>query len=69
MPFRTLGQRFYAKQGRRCMILEHRGRRPNVHHTAYVAPNAVLCGDVKVGEGSRVMFGVVLSPPRAGRWR
>jgi carbonic anhydrase/acetyltransferase-like protein (isoleucine patch superfamily) len=43
------------------MILEHRGRRPNVHHTAYVAPNAVLCGDVTVGKGSRVMFGVVLT--------
>ena len=43
------------------MFLEHRGRRPNVHHTAYVAPNAVLCGDVTVGEGSRVMFGVVLT--------
>ncbi len=43
------------------MLLEHRGRRPNVHHTAYVAPNAVLCGDVTVGEGSRVMFGVVLT--------
>ena len=43
------------------MILEHCGRRPNIHDTAYVAPNATLCGDVTVGEGSRVMFGAVLT--------
>ncbi len=43
------------------MLLEHRGERPNVHPTAYVAPNATLCGDVTVGKGSRVMFGAVLT--------
>src|SRR5215211_4413827 len=43
------------------MLLEHQGKRPNVHHTAYVAPNATLCGAVTVGAGSRVMFGAVLT--------
>ncbi|HYT25266.1 MAG TPA: gamma carbonic anhydrase family protein, partial [Actinomycetota bacterium] len=43
------------------MLVEHRGARPSVHPTAYVAPNAVLCGDVRVGEDARVLFGAVLT--------
>jgi carbonic anhydrase/acetyltransferase-like protein (isoleucine patch superfamily) len=27
------------------MLIEHRGKRPSVDPTAYVAPTAVLCGD------------------------
>ena len=45
----------------RAVLLEHRGDRPKVHETAYVAPNATLCGDVTVGENVRVMFGAVLT--------
>ena len=29
------------------MILEHLGKRPNIHPSAYVAPSATICGDVK----------------------
>ncbi len=43
------------------MLLEHRAKRPHVHESAYVAPNAVISGDVTIGEGSRVLFGAVLS--------
>lgn len=43
------------------MLLEHRGRRPSVDPTAYVAPTAVLCGDVHVGPDARVLFGAVLT--------
>ena len=43
------------------MILEHRGRKPTVHASAYVAPTAVLCGDVRVGADARVLFGAVLT--------
>jgi len=43
------------------LLLEHRGRRPKVHESAYVAPNATLCGDVTVGGNARVMFGAVLT--------
>jgi carbonic anhydrase/acetyltransferase-like protein (isoleucine patch superfamily) len=43
------------------MLLEHNGERPKVHSTAYVAPNATLCGDVTLGKDSRVMFGAVLT--------
>ena len=39
------------------MILSHDGKRPHIHPTAYVAPNATICGDVHVGPGARVMFG------------
>jgi gamma-carbonic anhydrase len=41
--------------------LEHRGKRPSVDPSAYVAPTAVLCGDVRVGAGARILFGAVLT--------
>lgn len=43
------------------MLIEHRGAAPQVHPAAYVAPTAVLCGDVHVGPDCRVLFGAVLS--------
>jgi carbonic anhydrase/acetyltransferase-like protein (isoleucine patch superfamily) len=43
------------------MLVEHRGKRPSVDPSAYVAPNAVLCGDVRLGPDSRVLFGAVVS--------
>jgi carbonic anhydrase/acetyltransferase-like protein (isoleucine patch superfamily) len=43
------------------MLIEHRGRRPAVDPDAYVAPNAVLCGDVRIGAGARILFGAVLT--------
>ena len=42
------------------MILEHQGKRPTIHESAYVAPTAVVCGDVTIGEHSRVLFGAVI---------
>jgi carbonic anhydrase/acetyltransferase-like protein (isoleucine patch superfamily) len=42
------------------MVLEHRGKRPTIHDTAYVAPTAVVCGDVQIGEQSRILFGAVI---------
>lgn len=39
------------------MLIEHLAKSPIVDPTAYVAPNAVICGDVTVGPGARVMFG------------
>src|SRR5215217_7277143 len=43
------------------MLVEHRGKRPSLDPTAYVAPNAVLSGDVRIGPESRVLFGAVLT--------
>lgn len=43
------------------MLIEHRGASPDVHTTAYVAPNATLSGDVRVGANSCVLFGAVIT--------
>jgi carbonic anhydrase/acetyltransferase-like protein (isoleucine patch superfamily) len=43
------------------MLIEHRGKRPSVDPTAYVAPTAVLCGDVRVGPEARILFGAVVT--------
>jgi carbonic anhydrase/acetyltransferase-like protein (isoleucine patch superfamily) len=43
------------------MLLEHEGLRPRIHDSAYVAPTAVVCGDVTVGPECRVLFGAVLT--------
>jgi carbonic anhydrase/acetyltransferase-like protein (isoleucine patch superfamily) len=43
------------------MLIEHRGKAPSVDPSAYVAPTAVLCGDVRVGPDARVLFGAVVS--------
>jgi carbonic anhydrase/acetyltransferase-like protein (isoleucine patch superfamily) len=42
------------------MIITHDGKSPRVHRSAYVAPNALVCGDVVIGPGSRVLFGAQL---------
>jgi carbonic anhydrase/acetyltransferase-like protein (isoleucine patch superfamily) len=39
------------------MILEHLGQAPTIDASAYVAPNATVCGDVTVGPGCRILFG------------
>jgi carbonic anhydrase/acetyltransferase-like protein (isoleucine patch superfamily) len=43
------------------MLIEHRGVAPTVDPSAYVAPNATLCGDVRVGPDARILFGAVLT--------
>ena len=43
------------------MLIEHRGKRPAVDPSAYVAPTAVVCGDVRIGPDARVLFGAVIS--------
>jgi carbonic anhydrase/acetyltransferase-like protein (isoleucine patch superfamily) len=41
-------------------IVTFQGRTPRIHPTAFIAPTAVLIGDVEVGEESSVWFGAVL---------
>jgi carbonic anhydrase/acetyltransferase-like protein (isoleucine patch superfamily) len=43
------------------MMIRHRGGAPAVHPDAYVAPSAVLSGQVSVGPGSCIMHGAVLA--------
>ncbi len=42
------------------MEFELGGRRPRVHPDAYIAPTAVLIGDVEISAGASVWFGAVL---------
>jgi carbonic anhydrase/acetyltransferase-like protein (isoleucine patch superfamily) len=42
------------------MIIEYRGKRPKIDPSAFVAPTAVLIGDVEVGPESSIWFGTVL---------
>jgi carbonic anhydrase/acetyltransferase-like protein (isoleucine patch superfamily) len=43
------------------MLIEHEGKRPTVDPTAWIAPTAVLCGDVTVGPRCEVAFGAVIA--------
>lgn len=36
------------------------GKVPNIHENAYIAPTAVIIGNVTIGEGSNIWFGAVL---------
>jgi gamma-carbonic anhydrase len=42
------------------MLMEHEGRIPRIAESAWVAPTAVVCGDVAIGERCRVLHGAVL---------
>lgn len=43
------------------MLIEHEGEHPRIAHSACVAPTAVVCGDVTIGEGSRILFNAVVT--------
>ena len=43
------------------MEYQHRGIAPTVDPSAWVAPTAVLCGDVRVGPDARILWGAVVS--------
>ena len=42
------------------MIRSYRGRTPKIHASAYIDPDAVIIGDVTIGEDSSVWPGVVI---------
>jgi carbonic anhydrase/acetyltransferase-like protein (isoleucine patch superfamily) len=39
------------------MLIKHDGETPMIHRKAWVAPNAVICGNVNIGPGCRIMYG------------
>jgi carbonic anhydrase/acetyltransferase-like protein (isoleucine patch superfamily) len=47
------------------MLIEHRGKTPQVHASAYVAPAAVVCGAVHIGADARILFGACSLPKTA----
>ena len=42
------------------MILPHGDKTPTIHPSVFVAPTAVVIGDVQIAEGASVWFGAVL---------
>ena len=42
------------------MFIEYKGKSPRVHPSAFVAPTAVLIGNVEIGEESSIWFGTVI---------
>jgi carbonic anhydrase/acetyltransferase-like protein (isoleucine patch superfamily) len=42
------------------MIIDFQGKRPKIASSAFVAPTAVIIGDVEIGEESSIWFGAVL---------
>jgi carbonic anhydrase/acetyltransferase-like protein (isoleucine patch superfamily) len=42
------------------VIVSSGGRKPNVHASAYVAPTAIVSGDVTIGSGCAVLHGAVI---------
>jgi carbonic anhydrase/acetyltransferase-like protein (isoleucine patch superfamily) len=53
------------------IIVELEGRSPRIASSAFIAPNAVLVGDVEIGENTSIWYGAVLradfAPIRIGR--
>jgi len=43
------------------VIVSSNAKKPNIHASAYVAPNAVVSGEVTIEEGCAVLFGAVIS--------
>ena len=42
------------------LIFEIAGKAPTIHTTAFIAPGAVVCGDVEIGANASVWYGCVL---------
>lgn len=42
------------------MILAYKGKKPQVGENVYIAPTAVVVGDVRIADGASVWFGAVL---------
>jgi carbonic anhydrase/acetyltransferase-like protein (isoleucine patch superfamily) len=42
------------------MIVTYLNKTPRINTTAYIAPNATICGDVIIAAGCRIMFGACL---------
>ncbi len=42
------------------MLFEYEGKTPNIHSSVFIAPGAMIIGDVKIGEESSIWFNCVL---------
>ena len=57
----SIVEHYLHPAGRGAVFVAHRNGRPQVDESTYIAPTSVLCGDVTVGEHSRVLFGAVIT--------
>jgi len=53
-------QKFFCEEIMPIIPSPETGKEPEIHSSAYIAPTAVIIGDVTIGEGSNVWFGAVL---------
>lgn len=51
------------------MLIEHAGKTPAIDPTAWVAPDATVCGDVAIGPGARILHGARLVGEAGGSIR
>jgi carbonic anhydrase/acetyltransferase-like protein (isoleucine patch superfamily) len=42
------------------MIIEYHGKRPKIGNRVFIAPTAVIIGDVEIADGASIWFGAVL---------
>ncbi|TDL98635.1 gamma carbonic anhydrase family protein [Macrococcus brunensis] len=42
------------------MLVNYQGQQPEIHETSFIAPGAVVTGNVKIGEGSSVWYNAVI---------
>jgi len=42
------------------MMVEYDGKRPRIGQDVFIAPTAVVIGDVEIGDGASIWYGVVL---------
>jgi len=49
------------------MLIEHAGKRPVIDPSAWVAPDATVCGDVVIAAGARIHHGARLIGEKGGR--
>lgn len=53
------------------MLIKHQGKTPRIGQNVYIAPTAVIIGDVKIENGASIWYGAVLrgdeAPIRVGR--
>lgn len=48
------------------MMIEYKGKKPAVSSRAFIAPTAVLIGDVRVGDDASIWWGAVLRSDQGG---
>jgi carbonic anhydrase/acetyltransferase-like protein (isoleucine patch superfamily) len=48
------------------MIIEYKGKRPTISPRAFIAPTAVLIGDVRIGDDASIWWGAVLRSDLGG---